>query len=138
MSYVFSKTTSSALLSVQEIIHSHMYIAEDYMSEVVKWSNVDHYEQYVRRIQLPFVAAPVSTVSAEQQRERRKEAARRLVELNARKREEKVGLTWFISYRMILTGTRQTVSDAIYFLTPTYTWSSSLILSHSCRRMRQS
>lgn len=73
-----------------------MYIAEDYMSEVVKWGNVDYYEQYVRRIQLPFVAAPVSTVSAEQQRERRKEAARRLVELNARKREEKVCLSWLI------------------------------------------
>ena len=67
-----------------------MYIAEDYMREVERWSVVDYYEQQVRRIQLPFVAAPVSTVSVEQQRERRKEAARRLVELNAKKREEKV------------------------------------------------
>lgn len=69
-----------------------MYIAEDYMSEISMWSDVNYYEKYVRRIQLPFVAAPVSTVSVEQQRERRKEAARRLVELNAKKREEKVRL----------------------------------------------
>lgn len=78
------------LSRAEEILHHHMYIAEDYMEEVQSWSVVDHYEQHVRRIQLPFVAAPVSTVSVEQQRERRKEAARRLVELNAKKREEKL------------------------------------------------
>ncbi|KAK3866878.1 hypothetical protein Pcinc_027620 [Petrolisthes cinctipes] len=78
------------LSRAEEILHAHMYIAEDYMNEIVQWGNIDYYEQYVRRIQLPFVAAPVSTVSVEQQRERRKEAARRLVELNARKREEKL------------------------------------------------
>ncbi|MPC17423.1 Actin-related protein 5 [Portunus trituberculatus] len=77
------------LSRAEEILHHHMYVADDYMDEVARWSVVDHYEQHVRRIQLPFVAAPVSTVSVEQQRERRKEAARRLVELNAKKREEK-------------------------------------------------
>ncbi|CAL4084260.1 unnamed protein product, partial [Meganyctiphanes norvegica] len=74
----------------EEILHNHMYIAKDYMTEISKWSSIDYYEKYVKKIQLPFVAAPVSTVSVEQQRERRKEAARRLVELNARKREEKL------------------------------------------------
>lgn len=78
------------LSRAEEVLHNHMYIAEDYMSEISKWSDVNYYEKCVRRIQLPFVAAPVSTVSVEQQRERRKEAARRLVELNAKKREEKL------------------------------------------------
>ncbi|XP_047489285.1 actin-related protein 5-like [Penaeus chinensis] len=78
------------LSRAEEILHTHMYIADDYMPEIAKWSDVNYFEKFVRRIQLPYVAAPISTVSVEQQRERRKEAARRLVELNAKKREEKL------------------------------------------------
>ncbi|XP_068203337.1 actin-related protein 5 [Palaemon carinicauda] len=78
------------LSRAEEIIHNHMYISEDYMDEISRWTDVNYYEKFVKKIQLPFVAAPISTVSVEQQRERRKEAAKRLVELNARKREEKL------------------------------------------------
>ncbi|XP_076054640.1 actin-related protein 5 isoform X2 [Oratosquilla oratoria] len=78
------------LSRAEELLHTHVYIAEDYMDTISKWSHPNYYEKHVRKIQLPFSAQPVSTVSVEQQKERRKEAARRLVELNAKKREEKL------------------------------------------------
>lgn len=47
----------------------------------------------VLRVQLPYVA-PTSTpgLTLEQQKERKRELARRLMEINARKREERVGI----------------------------------------------
>ena len=69
-----------------------MYFAEDYIPELKNWMDPNYYEKFVLKIQLPYTAQPTSTVSAEQTRERRKEAAKRLVEMNAKKREEKVFL----------------------------------------------
>ena len=45
----------------------------------------------ILRVQLPYVA-PASTpgLTVEQQKERKRELARRLMEINARKREERV------------------------------------------------
>ncbi|XP_063708449.1 actin-related protein 5 [Culicoides brevitarsis] len=76
---------------VEELLHEHCSIAYDYMEELKKWSNLDYYEKYVKIIQLPYtvpVAAPV--MSAEQKLEKKRELAKRLVEMNARKREEKL------------------------------------------------
>ena len=65
----------------------------DYQEELELWSDSDHYDNNVRRIQLPYVvAAAAPGLTAEQQKERRKELARRLIEINARKREERVRL----------------------------------------------
>lgn len=61
-----------------------------YIEELNKWSDGDHYDSHVRRIQLPYTA-PTLGLTVEQQKERRRELARRLIEINARKREEKVG-----------------------------------------------
>lgn len=47
----------------------------------------------MRRIQLPYTVQAVAPgLTPEQQKERRKELARRLIEINARKREERVRL----------------------------------------------
>ena len=66
-------------------------IALQYRDEILKWADPEHYDNNVLRIQLPYVA-PATTpgLSAEQQKERKRELARRLMEINARKREERV------------------------------------------------
>ncbi|XP_063243980.1 LOW QUALITY PROTEIN: actin-related protein 5 [Bacillus rossius redtenbacheri] len=73
------------------LVHEQCYVAEDYQQELRRWGDPDHYERHVRRIQLPWAApAPAPGLAPEQQRERRRELARRLVEINARKREERL------------------------------------------------
>ncbi|XP_046673502.1 actin-related protein 5 isoform X2 [Homalodisca vitripennis] len=74
------------LSRAEELLHEHCYIAKDYGEDLNNWSCEEHYEQHVRRIQLPYSVG----LSTEQQRERRKELARRLMEINARKREQKL------------------------------------------------
>ncbi|KAL0871217.1 hypothetical protein ABMA27_004986 [Loxostege sticticalis] len=76
---------------IEEILHEHCSIALDYQDEIRKWANSDYYEANVKRIQLPFVqSTSSSTLTVEQQKERKKEMARRLLEINARKREERL------------------------------------------------
>lgn len=80
----------------QALIFDHGFISTNYKEEVEQWTDVDYYEQHVKRIQLPY-SVPISTpLTPDQQREKRKELARKLVEINARKREEKVRLQFFM------------------------------------------
>ncbi|XP_053988815.1 actin-related protein 5 isoform X2 [Hylaeus anthracinus] len=75
----------------EELIHEHSMIALNYQEEISKWADPDYYDANVLRVQLPYVApssAPGLTV--EQQKERKRELARRLMEINARKREERL------------------------------------------------
>ncbi|KAI8439450.1 hypothetical protein MSG28_013232 [Choristoneura fumiferana] len=75
----------------EEILQEHCYIALDYQEEIKKWFNGDYYEANVKKVQLPYVqASSSSSLTAEQQKERKKEMARRLLEINARKREERL------------------------------------------------
>lgn len=63
----------------------------DYEEELKKWAEPIHYDENVHIIQLPYsVPVAPNPVSVEQQKEKKKELARRLIEINARKREEKV------------------------------------------------
>jgi len=65
----------------------------NYQEELNRWADSDHYDNNVRRIQLPYTVQTVTPgLTPEQQKERRKELARRLIEINARKREERVRL----------------------------------------------
>ncbi|XP_034949594.1 actin-related protein 5 [Chelonus insularis] len=75
----------------EELIHEHSTIALDYQDEIKKWTDPDHYDANVLRIQLPYIA-PTTTpgLTLEQQKERKRELARRLMEINARKREERL------------------------------------------------
>ncbi|CAG9768845.1 unnamed protein product [Ceutorhynchus assimilis] len=75
----------------EELVHNLCKIAKDYREELANWSNVDYYEANVKKIQLPFTATTIaSAITLEQQKERKKELARRLIEINARKREERL------------------------------------------------
>ncbi|XP_012263485.1 actin-related protein 5 [Athalia rosae] len=75
----------------EELIRDHSVVALEYQEEISKWSDPDYYDMNVLRVQLPYVA-PVSTpgLTVEQQKERKRELARRLMEINARKREERL------------------------------------------------
>lgn len=59
--------------------------------EMEKWRSPEFYEREVHRMQLPFSGKlPGGSVSAEEKQERRAQQLRRLQEINARRREEKL------------------------------------------------
>ncbi|XP_038605969.1 actin-related protein 5 [Tachyglossus aculeatus] len=81
------------LSRMEEILHEHSYIAEDYGEELQKWKSAEYYEDNVHKMQLPFSSKLLgSTLTAEGKQERRQQQVRRLQELNARRREEKLQL----------------------------------------------
>ncbi|KAK1156264.1 actin-related protein 5-like [Acipenser oxyrinchus oxyrinchus] len=81
------------LSRMEETLHQHCYIAQDYQQELDRWRCGEFYEKEVHRLQLPFSQKLLSsTLSAEERLERRSQQLRRLQELNARRREEKLQL----------------------------------------------
>ncbi|XP_042299487.1 actin-related protein 5 [Sceloporus undulatus] len=81
------------LSRVEEILHEHSYVAEDYKDEMQKWRSPEYYENNVHKMQLPFSNKLLgSTLTSEEKQERRQQQLRRLQELNARRREEKLQL----------------------------------------------
>lgn len=72
-------------------------IALNYQEELSKWADADYYDTHVLRVQLPYIA-PVTApgLTLEQQKERKRELARRLMEINARKREERVSILYTV------------------------------------------
>lgn len=84
-------TTSVTLSRIEWLLHQHCSVAVDYMESLRQWSSLDFYEQYVKRIQLSFtIPAATTTLTAEQKFEKKRELAKRLADINARKREEKL------------------------------------------------
>ena len=66
-------------------------VALHYRDDILRWADPEYYNKNVLRVQLPFVApTTTSGLTVEQQKERKRELARRLMEINARKREERV------------------------------------------------
>ncbi|XP_022597453.1 actin-related protein 5 isoform X1 [Seriola dumerili] len=79
------------LSRMEELLHEHSYTAVDYHEELEKWRSPDFYEREVHRMQLPFSGkVPGGCVSVEERQERRAQQLRRLQEINARRREEKL------------------------------------------------
>lgn len=79
------------LSRAEELVHNYSFVPEEYGVVLNHWADQDYYDKHVLRIQLPYVAPPaVSSLTADQQKERRKELAKRLVEINARKRDERL------------------------------------------------
>lgn len=63
------------------------------LSELQKWRSPEYYENNVHKMQLPFSNKLLgSTLTSEEKQERRQQQLRRLQELNARRREEKLQL----------------------------------------------
>ncbi|XP_030068923.1 actin-related protein 5 [Microcaecilia unicolor] len=81
------------LSRMEEILHEHSYVAEDYFEELQKWRSPEYYENNVHKMQLPFSNKLLgSALTSEEKQERRQQQLRRLQELNARRREEKLQL----------------------------------------------
>ncbi|XP_056130917.1 actin-related protein 5 [Lampris incognitus] len=79
------------LSRMEELLHEHSYTATDYHEELEKWRSPEFYEREVHRIQLPFSAKVLGgSVNTEERQERRAQQLRRLQEINARRREEKL------------------------------------------------
>ncbi|XP_054654664.1 actin-related protein 5 isoform X2 [Dunckerocampus dactyliophorus] len=79
------------LSRMEELLHEHSYTAVDYQEELEKWRSPEFYEREVHRMQLTFSGKlPGGCVSAEERQERRAQQLRRLQEINARRRGEKL------------------------------------------------
>ncbi|KAK9506840.1 hypothetical protein O3M35_008702 [Rhynocoris fuscipes] len=78
------------LSRAEELVHDHCRVSESYLEELTQWSDPDYYDANVIRIQLPYSVGPTATLTPDQQKERRREIKRRFMEINARKREEKL------------------------------------------------
>lgn len=86
--------TQITLSRAQELVHSHGFIATDYSKELEEWSSSDYYDDNVHKIQLPYAQVPTPQASGpkneEKEKLRRQKQGRRLQEINARRREEKL------------------------------------------------
>ncbi|XP_064632703.1 actin-related protein 5-like [Lineus longissimus] len=78
------------LSRAEELIQDYCYTGVDFVSEVNAWADVDYYEANVKKIQLPFTPLPGASLSSEQQKEKKDQQIRRLKEVNAKKREERL------------------------------------------------
>ncbi|XP_065173376.1 actin-related protein 5 isoform X2 [Atheta coriaria] len=83
--------TQITLSRAEELLHRICLIAPNYREELMRWNDVEYYEKNIKKIQLPYNAhIPSAGLTAEQQKERKKELAKRLSEINARRRNEKL------------------------------------------------
>uniref|UniRef100_A0A3P9HKS4 Actin-related protein 5 n=1 Tax=Oryzias latipes TaxID=8090 RepID=A0A3P9HKS4_ORYLA len=83
--------SSITLSRMEELLHEHSYTAVDYHEEMEKWRSPEFYEREVHRMQLSFSGKlPSGCVTAEERQERRAQQLRRLQEINARRREERL------------------------------------------------
>ncbi|XP_028308280.1 actin-related protein 5 [Gouania willdenowi] len=79
------------LSRMEELLHEHSYTAVDYHEELEKWRSPEYYEREVHRMQLPFSnKLPGGGTCMEDRHERRAQQLRRINEINARRREEKL------------------------------------------------
>lgn len=82
------------LSRVEWMLHNHCAVALEYLDELHKWSTLDFYEKNVKKIQLPYNLTLNSTtgqtLSVEQKNEKKRELAKRLADINARKRDERL------------------------------------------------
>jgi actin-related protein 5 len=74
------------------MFQNHCHVASNYCDTLSAWSDRSYYSANVHKMQLPFTPATKPTpVDPEVLKLRRQELAKRLVEINRRRREEKVG-----------------------------------------------
>ncbi len=84
----------------EEMLYDHCYVSNDFMNDLHQWGDADFYHNNVHKMQLPYTPVPKAPpVDPEILRQRRQELAKRLVEINAKKREEKViGIQLFLKH----------------------------------------
>lgn len=74
----------------EELVRDHCHLATDYNTELQEWVSNDYYDEHVHKIQLPYSNAPGNQLSADQQKERREQQIKRLKEVSAKRRLEKL------------------------------------------------
>lgn len=76
----------------EELLHEHTVIAYDYGEQLRQWADIGYYEAHVKKFQLPYnqTVNSVPTLTDEQKLEKKRDLAKRLTEMNARRREEKL------------------------------------------------
>ncbi|XP_059478228.1 actin-related protein 5 [Neocloeon triangulifer] len=83
-----------SLSRAEELLFQHCRVSNDFFSELLQWESIEYQKKNMVVVQLPFTAAPTpstsSLLSLEQQQQRRRELAKRLGEINAKKREERL------------------------------------------------
>ena len=85
---------SLTLSRAEQLLADHTRLSTDFFGELKLWRDSPcHYDSHVRKIQLPYTVQPrAPPPDPEVLRARRQELARRLVEINARKRDERCAL----------------------------------------------
>ncbi|KAH8291906.1 hypothetical protein KR054_002043 [Drosophila jambulina] len=84
--------TAITISRMEKLVHEHCHIAVDYREELVKWAQLDYYDEHIMKIQLPYnaVTATNALLTAEQKQEKRRELALRLLEIKNRREREKL------------------------------------------------
>lgn len=95
-------STAVTLSRVEWLVHNHCSVAADYAAALKSWASYEYYEAHVKKVQLSF-NVPLASVamSAEQRVEKKREMAKRLADINARKREEKLADDEKLVYKML-------------------------------------
>ncbi|XP_063421405.1 actin-related protein 5-like isoform X1 [Mytilus trossulus] len=79
-----------SLNRAEELVRDHCHLAPDYNADLHEWVSNDYYDENVHKIQLPYTNAPGNQLSAEQTKERREQQIKRLKEVTAKRRLEKL------------------------------------------------
>ena len=75
----------------EEMFHDHTKVVTDFFDTLQQWKDPDHYDENVVKIQLPFtITSKPPPADPEVLKAKRQELAKRLVELNAKKRDERL------------------------------------------------
>ena len=79
------------LSRAEEMFINHTKVVTDFFDELRLWGKSDHYDSHVVKVQLPFtVQVRPPPADPEVLKAKRQELAKRLVDLNARKRSERL------------------------------------------------
>ena len=84
---------SITLSRAEEMMLNHTHVVPQFFDQLKLWKDSDYYEENVRKIQLPFTVVPKAPpTDPEVLKAKRQELAKRLIEINARKRDERLAV----------------------------------------------
>jgi len=79
------------LSRAEEMLVKHTSVSSQFFHHLKLWKDSDYYDENVVKIQLPFTIAPkAAPTDPEVLKAKRQELAKRLIEINARKRDERL------------------------------------------------
>ncbi|XP_072046069.1 actin-related protein 5-like isoform X2 [Amphiura filiformis] len=78
------------LSRAEELMNEHTYMATDYGAEVDRWMGAEYYNKNAHKIQLPYTPLPGWSSAEDGKKERRQQQIKRLQEVNAKRRQERL------------------------------------------------